>query len=376
MTPLAASQPSVPAELSTRYAAMRSGFWLGWLSILAVLAGLALGAEPRHRTAVLVLVALAGAGNAAVMLAPWERWLTVARGQLVLDAWSLGLIGLISTLVAVAGGRAGYDLLLFLALPFIATVQVGWRRVAWLGLAAASFPVTMTLAPDPLPAAVAAMHAVLLAAAVVLALALAALTRREATARAEASTRAALEHALLGEAHHRVSNSLQTVAELLVLARPSDPDAARALDETAARVGGIAAVHRLLAREAGGTVSGAAVVSAVVANAGQATRVHVEDVELDVGDAQQLAIVTNELLTNALRHGAPPVEVRLRRGPPISLEVEDHGPGLDDEPPGLGFQLVHQIVEHGLHGHMAVADAPAGGTRASVWFDPGGLCES
>jgi two-component sensor histidine kinase len=357
----------IDAELEFRCAAMRAGIWLGWLSIVAVLAALALGLGAQHRAHLFALTALAAAAHAVAMVVPWRRWLVAGRGQLLLDLWTAGLIGFVLLLVLLAGARANFDLLLFLILPFIVTVQAGRRRGLWLTIAALTFAAEMTLAADRLDAAAIAMRAALLAAAVVLALTLARATRREASARAEATARAELEHALLAEAHHRVKNSLQTVADLLLLARPAGGEG-RAFDETASRIRSIAAVHRLLAEEGGATVGGDAIVRAVAAALDPAIHVETDPVELDAARAQQLGVVANELISNALRHGRGPVEVQLRRAQQLSLVVDDAGPGFDKDAAGLGLRLVRQIVENGLAGSFSIRTHSGGGTRAEIAF--------
>jgi hypothetical protein len=169
------------AELEARLGALRAGFWLGWLSIAAVVAALALGIHTRHPVALIALTAAASAANAAVTLVPWRGLLAAARGRLLLDLWSAGLITFSCTLVVLAGARADFDLLLFLVAPFLATVHRAWRRVLWLAVAAVSYPVVMALAPAPIGTAEVAMRLALLLAATVLALALAAVVGREAS---------------------------------------------------------------------------------------------------------------------------------------------------------------------------------------------------
>ena len=360
------SQP-IDAELEFRCAAMRAGIWLGWLSIVAVLAALALGLGAPHRAHLFALTGLAAAAHAVAMAVPWRRWLAAGRGQLLLDLWTAGLIGFVLLLVLLAGARANFDLLLFLILPFIATVQAGWRRGLWLTTAALAFAAAMTLAVDRLDAAAIAMRAALLAAAVALALTLARATRREASARAEATARAELEHALLAEAHHRVKNSLQTVADLLLLARPAGGEG-RPFDDTATRIRSIAAVHRLLAEEGGATVGADAIVRVVAAALDPSIHVETDPLELDAAQAQQLGLVANELISNALRHGRAPIEVQLSGADEMSLVVEDAGAGFDGRGDGLGLRLVRQIVENGLAGSFSVRARPGGGTRAEIAF--------
>lgn len=355
------------AERGVRLAALRAGWWLGWLSIAAVLIGLALDLPARHRLALLALTALAAAGNGITMAIPWGRWLTAARGQALLDLWSVGLVAFVTALVAVAGARANLDLLLFLVVPFLASVHEGRRRSVWLVAAGVCFTVVMVLAPDPLSAGEVAMRGALLAAATMLTIVLGRLIRREAAAHVRASARAELEHALLAESHHRVKNSLQTVADLLLLGRPAGPDAG-AFDQTADRIRAIAAVHDLLADERGRSIDARALVDAVVSATAVPARVDAHRFDLDPACAQRLALVFNELLTNAARHGEPPITVHLDGPRPTVLAVRDHGTGPNGDQPGLGLRLVRQIVEQALDGTFTLGRDPAGVTLARVEF--------
>jgi two-component sensor histidine kinase len=341
------------AEHEVRLAALRAGWWLGWLSIAAVLAGLALGLPARHRPALIVLIAAAAVAHVGVMVVPWRGWLTAARGRALLDLWSGGLVAFVVVLVAVAGARANLDLLLFLVVPFLATVHDATRRNLWLAVALVAYLAVMALASPPLAAGEVAMRVALLAAATLLTIVLGRLTRREATGRAHASARAELEHALLAESHHRVKNSLQTVSDLLLLGRPDGPSAA-AFDDTAERIRAIAGVHDLLGEERGGRVGATALVNAVAAAASVQARIDADPLDLEPSCAQRLAIVLNELLTNAARHGRQPISVQLRGPDPMVISVRDAGPGPNGANAGLGLQLVHQVVDQALQGSFSL----------------------
>jgi two-component sensor histidine kinase len=354
------------AERDVRLAALRAGWWLGWLSVAAVLAGLALDLPARRHGALIALTAAAAAANAGVMVIPWRGWLSAGRGRALLDLWSGGLVAFVVVLVALAGAHANLDLLLFLVVPFLATVHSGMRRKLWLATALLAYLTVMALAPSPLTAGEVTMRVALLAAATLLTIVLGRLTRREAAARARASASAELEHALLAESHHRIKNSLQTVADLLLLGRPRGA-AAGAFDDTAERIRAIAAVHDLLGEERGGRIGADALLRTVAAAAAVDARLDADPVDLDPACAQRLAIVVNELLTNAARHGRPPISVELRGSQPTVLSVRDAGPGPDGTEPGLGLQLVHQVVDQALHGRFTLARAD-GLTVANVRF--------
>jgi two-component sensor histidine kinase len=318
--------------------AQDSGVLLGWLSVAAVLIALALGLPVRHEAAVIALALAAGIGNLVVR-------------RLHPDLWAGSLLVFVAALILLAGAQARFDLLLFLVLPFIAVTHEGRRLAAWLAAAATTFAAAMAVAPAPLDEAEIALHALLLIAAVILAVALARDTRRTAEAAARAQAEAELEQALLAEAHHRIKNSLQTVADLLLLGKG---EGAAAFDATAARIRSISAVHDLLAGERGGTVAAAELLRTV---AGDAATVTSDDVRLHSKQAQQLAMIANELVANALRHGAPPVAVTLqRKGDQVTLQVTDAGTGIDGEP-GLGLTLVRQLATQGLGGTFEPATA-------------------
>lgn len=115
------------------------------------------------------------------------------------------------------------------------------------------------------------------------------------------------------------------------------------------------------------------------------------------GDPRLLRRLARNLLENAKRHGAPPIEVTLRHAtqgdgggkarPVVELCVRDHGPGVPDEArekifdpffrlpgstatgTGLGLSLVRQIArEHG--GDARLVPAAGGGTCIEVVLAP------
>jgi two-component sensor histidine kinase len=363
---LARTRPTTDGsvELSFRFAAVQVGYWLGWASIAVVLGGLTLDVGIHQRSLLIGATLAAAAGNTAAMVIPWRDWLGSRRGRLLLDLWCGGLIAFVAALVA--GGGSNFALLLFLAVPFIAVVQVGWRRGFWLAVSVATCALAAALLP--LSAGATAMRLGLVAAAVAVALLLARAIRRESAAHKDAAERAELERTLAREANHRIKNDLQTAADLLLLARPDGADGAP-FDETASRIRSIATVHRLLT-ETEDQVDGGALLRSITAGAPVAVTVDADPVRLDAATAQKLGIVANELVTNAFRHGEPPIVVRLGGGPRPRLQVDDGGCGTD-RPGGFGLDLVRRMVEQGLDGRFELGRLPGGGTRAEVEFPVG-----
>lgn len=357
-----------PARDDALLDAVRAATLLGWLSVGAVLVGLAAGLPVRDAQVVLGLTLLGGAGHAVLASLPWARLLATPRGRLLLDAWSAALLAATAGLVLTAGGASRLDLLFFLVGPFLAITHDGPRLAAWLVAATAVFVTTAIAAPDPAPPAETVVRLLLLGGAIVLGLRLARAVRREAVARDEAITRAELEGAMLAEAHHRTKNSLQVVADLLLLGRPESTRDGAAFDQASGRIRAIAAVHDVLAVRGGGRAPADALLRSVadVSGSGHA-EVDAAPLELTAERAQRLGLVAGELVANASEHGRPPIHVRFAGDAPGSdgrpsharLVVRDAGGGPTPEQwaaPGLGLQLAHEVAEKGLGGSIEMVD--------------------
>ena len=352
-------------ELEFRAATLRAGFLLGWVAIGVVLVGVLSSADRAERGLLIALTVGAAAANAAWMRVPWRDWLGRRRGQVLLNVWSAGLLAYVGTLVVVGGGN--FALLLFLATPFLIVVHPGRRRALWL-LATGGTCVGVTVV-GRLPVTASAMRFGLVLAIVGAAVMLERAVRREATARAAASARVEVEHARFIDADHRVKNSLQTVADLLLLERP-EGESAVAFEQSASRIRSIAAVHRVLSETGDARVRIDELLELIVASDPRGIVLSAEPVILGATAAQRVGLVANELITNARKHGVLPISVRLAQdGSGTRLSVENAGEsqstGFDG---GLGLDLVRSLVEQGLGGEFVLGSLPRGGVLAEATF--------
>jgi two-component sensor histidine kinase len=78
--------------------------------------------------------------------------------------------------------------------------------------------------------------------------------------------------------------------------------------------------------------------------------------------------VANELVTNAVQHGSPPLFVKLEGGSRTRLRVEDAGAARPGNSAGLGLELVRRMAEEGLGGSFELGERSGGGTRAELVF--------
>jgi two-component sensor histidine kinase/putative methionine-R-sulfoxide reductase with GAF domain len=200
-----------------------------------------------------------------------------------------------------------------------------------------------------------------------------------------------IKSALLQEMHHRVRNNLQTISALLAMQlRRVEPGSqgAKALRESAARIQSIAAIHNLLSREDVGVTTVSAVTRQVVESA-QATLVTSEamvrfttmgdQVKVGSRDATVLALVINELISNALSHGLAAeggkIEIEATVADDmVTVEVRDDGPTHPPPPrpphsSGLGLQIIETLVNEDLGGSFKLLrDEEQGWMRACVRF--------
>ena len=196
--------------------------------------------------------------------------------------------------------------------------------------------------------------------------------------RKEAETQ---QRILLNELNHRVKNNMQMLQSLISASvRHATSDEARqTLQDAAGRIAAMAAAQRALYSNGGASRFDAEeFVRSVCATARQTfpsgTQIsyRADDIELDNDTLMPLALILNELLTNAVKYGTGGkdgiIRVALtRKGDGYSLSVEDDGPGFDLEDVKKrwsGLSLIRGLARQ-LGGQFMVSRSP---TRCSVEF--------
>ena len=195
--------------------------------------------------------------------------------------------------------------------------------------------------------------------------------------------------AVLQEMHHRVKNSLQTIASLLRLqVRVGKFDSPKdALAQSINRIQSIAAVHEMLSRENLDGVSVKRLADNILSATARgllpetgAARISVEgdDFLLPSGQATYVALILNELIQNAVEHGfqsgaGNELSVRFWQDEDdIIVDVVNDGQPL---PPSfdikrdrnLGLRIVESLVRDNLLGEFSIASTD-GRTTARVKF--------
>jgi PAS domain S-box-containing protein len=196
---------------------------------------------------------------------------------------------------------------------------------------------------------------------------------------------AALEQktTLLHEVEHRVKNSLQMIASLVLLKarRIQNPDARKVLYDMAERVSALSNVHRLL--YASGDVSRFNLGDFASELAGEfmmalprgqvELNLNVEPLGVPAAKAAPLALLLNELVGNAVKHAFPDGRqgqltiqlCRIEKG--LKIIVEDDGVGRHHSPPpegSFGKILIDMLVQQ-LTGQLTWLDLEPG-TRAEI----------
>jgi two-component sensor histidine kinase len=187
---------------------------------------------------------------------------------------------------------------------------------------------------------------------------------------------------LIDEVNHRVKNSLQQIVSVIRLQTRSvtNPDAKAALDHTLSRIMAVGRVHEQLYKtgaavglfDAGAYAETLAreLVDSIGGAVSLTTRV--ESIELEMSKAVPLALILNELVTNALKYARGALEVEfVRRNDGCRLTVADNGPGVpaDFTPSastGLGMRAVEALTRQ-LEGRLIVERPPVG-ARFSIEF--------
>lgn len=197
-----------------------------------------------------------------------------------------------------------------------------------------------------------------------------------------------VQSAIIQEMHHRVKNSLQTIASLLRLQiRYGKFDSVeQVLNESITRILSIAAVHEMLSQESMDNVSMKKVAGSIIVATGQglvppdkhiSMSVRGDDVFLPSGQATSVALILNELIQNAIEHGfrsanSGKINVEFHEEQEdIHLIVSNDGEPLPEgfdfrKARGMGLQIVENLVHDNLNGSFSLASDD--GTKATVVF--------
>jgi two-component sensor histidine kinase len=197
--------------------------------------------------------------------------------------------------------------------------------------------------------------------------------------------------AIIQEMHHRVKNSLQTVASLLRLQlhHHGVESVEEVLHESINRIVSIAAVHDLLSKEELDQVNIRHVAETIMTLTGQSllqprhhirTSVGGSDVLLPSNKAASVALILNELIQNAIEHGFQTrteghLTVTLsEHDSQVQIEVVNDGTPLPAhfdprQSHSLGLQIVESLAREDLGGRFTLESARhSGDTRAVVAF--------
>lgn len=201
--------------------------------------------------------------------------------------------------------------------------------------------------------------------------------------------------ATIKEINHRVKNNLQTVSALLRMQarRASNSETRTALENAQRRVEMIAIVHEQLSKTVDERVDFDAVFGSLlrtirdVAVTENAVDISVEGAFgwVKAEQATALAVVLNEIISNAIEHGLAQggyVQIRASRdGKELELEIEDNGEGMHGHVPtpgvsslsgrseqssGLGTQIVRTLVASDLEGKIVWEEVQPHGTLVRI----------
>jgi len=197
---------------------------------------------------------------------------------------------------------------------------------------------------------------------------------------------------LLREVNHRVKNNLASIIGLLYMERSHLPEGAKSvyqpfINDLINRVQGLATAHNLLSASEWQPILLSDLVRQIIHAVLQMhpgadpIPVHVDSSPVRVSPAQanNLALVLNELATNTLKYasaGAEKAQISVhitQTDDAIRLEFRDNGPGyppevLRGERQNVGLYLVRSLTGHGLGGEVTLRNE--GGAVTILAFPP------
>lgn len=188
------------------------------------------------------------------------------------------------------------------------------------------------------------------------------------------------------ETDHRVKNNLQSIAALLDIQVMENEEAVpvRELAQIRMHIVTLASIHDLLVQDVrvegpGRLLSVKKALQALLPMLQQLVGKHsirwnVDDVQLPIKQGMSLAVLINELVHNAVKHGGTQVELRLAQADErVTLEVFDDGPGFSEQfhprdAAHFGLELVESVSRLDLGGNVSYENRLHGGACVRVAF--------
>ncbi|MFC7703637.1 sensor histidine kinase [Plastorhodobacter daqingensis] len=189
---------------------------------------------------------------------------------------------------------------------------------------------------------------------------------------------------LVRELQHRVKNNVQQMLSLIRMSGAKDPSpgVAEVIATASRRLQAMAAIQEALYQNAGASTVSAAdflgqVVEGAALSCGAADRVQsaIPDVPMTAEKAHCLALIANELVTNACKHGLNGAVGGIRvslapEGAGLRLDVQDDGPGFEEGTTARssGLTLVRALCRQ-IGARLEIVNEQ--GARCSVHFQSG-----
>ncbi|HZT41245.1 MAG TPA: GAF domain-containing protein [Chthonomonadaceae bacterium] len=187
------------------------------------------------------------------------------------------------------------------------------------------------------------------------------------------------------ETHHRVKNNLQLIAAMIDMRLMDDDQVTQEdLRRLAACINTLASVHEVLTQEAATDgealfLSSRAVLERLLpllkqAAAGRSLQFQVKDTRLSAKQGTSLALIANELISNAFKYSTGTVQVTFHvQDGTAELEVCDDGPGFPEgfdphKTASTGMDMIESLSRLDLGGKVRFENRPEGGACATLSF--------
>ena len=200
-----------------------------------------------------------------------------------------------------------------------------------------------------------------------------------------------VKSAMIKEVHHRLKNNLQLLISVLRMqARRAETDEAKTLlKEAMNRLLSMSVIHESLSHGESGSLNLKDVITQIAAQTqssmvGPHRRIHIkmmaqDDIVLPTNKVTACAMVFNELLLNAVKHGFADEqsgEIRIYLydwADHVELIMDDTGQGLPedfspDKSASIGLDIIHTLVQDDLKGTIHFTTRAEGGVRAQLQF--------